>query len=71
MEYKVIIYGLGEQYNKNVNVIKYHEMIRSFKVVGVTAKWTPASRVLEGYPVIRRELLKDIPCDFIVVIIKI
>lgn len=67
MEYKVIIYGLGEQYNKNVNVIKYHELIRSFKVVGVTAKWTPAYTVLDGYPVIRRELLKDISFDFIVV----
>lgn len=52
MKYKIVIYGIGEQYNKNFNTIKYFELLEQFSVVGVTAKWMPDSTSLDGYNII-------------------
>lgn len=67
MEYRIVIYGTGEQYNKNFNIIKYFEMSGQFGVAGITAKWMPNSAFLDGYRVIRLEELCQTEFDFIAV----
>lgn len=67
MEYRIIIYGTGEQYNKNFNIIKYFELSGQFGVAGITAKWMPDSSFLDGYRIIRLEALAQAEFDFIVV----
>ena len=54
-EYKVLIYGLGEQYNRNFNIIRYFDMTGQFRMIGVTARHTPDAVKLDGYPVIKYE----------------
>ena len=67
MKYKIVIYGIGEQYNKNFNTIKYFELLEQFSVVGVTAKWTPDSTSLDGYNIIKLTELHTVQYDFIIV----
>lgn len=67
MKYRIVIYGIGEQYNKNFNTIKYFELLEQFSVVGVTAKWTPASKSLDGYDIIPLAKLHTVSYDFIVI----
>lgn len=66
-EYRVIVYGLGAQYNKNFNIIKYYELSGQFSVVGVTAKWIPDSLYLDGYRLFNKNELHEILYDYIIV----
>ena len=66
-EYKVLIYGLGEQYNRNFNIIRYFDMTGQFRMIGVTARHTPDAVKLDGYPVIKYEEICKSGFDFIVV----
>jgi uncharacterized protein (DUF1919 family) len=65
--YRIIVYGIGEQYNKNLNILKYYELTSQFDVVGVTAKWTPDSLNLDGYRVIKLDELQSYEYDFIII----
>lgn len=67
MKYKIVIYGMGEQYNKNFNTIKCFVLLEQFTVVGVTAKWTPDVTSLDGYKIIKLNELYTVQYDFIVV----
>lgn len=67
MSYTVLIYGIGEQYNRNLNIIKYYEITRQFEIAGVTAKWTPVAQYLDGYPVIGYEEITRTTFDYMVV----
>lgn len=67
MKYNVVIYGIGEQYNRNFNILKYYEITGQFNIVGITAKWTPDSLYLDGYNVIPISELHTIQYDYIVV----
>lgn len=71
MCYKILIYGLGEQYNQNFNIIKYYEITQQFAVVGVTAKWTPDACCLDGYDVIEYEAIGRIAFDYLIVMSEI
>ena len=67
MKYRVLIYGIGEQYNRNFNIVKYYELMEQFSVVGITAKWTPDCESLDGYRIIKLNELQKIRYDYIVV----
>ncbi len=67
MKYKVMVYGIGEQYNKNHNILKYYEYTGQFKIVGITAKWTPDSLYLDGYNLIKITELHEIQYDYIII----
>lgn len=71
MCYKILIYGLGEQYNQNFNIIKYYEITQQFAVVGVTAKWTPDASCLDGYDVIKYEAIGRTAFDYLIVMSEI
>lgn len=64
---KVLIYGLGEQYNRNFNTLKYFEISRQFEIVGVTAKHTPDAATLDGYPVIAYDRISQAGFGFVMV----
>lgn len=67
MKYKVIIYGIGEQYNKNYNILKYYELTDQICIVGVTAKWIPNASSLDGYKLVSIGELHTITYDYIVI----
>lgn len=67
VNYKILIYGLGEQYNRNFNTLKYFEVTGQFDIEGVTAKHTPDAATLDGYPVIPYERICQTKFDFVVV----
>lgn len=67
VKYRVLIYGLGEQYNRNFNILKYFEMTGQIEIVGVTAKHTPDAVMLDGYPLVTYEKLYETEFDFIIV----
>lgn len=67
MKYKVVIYGIGEQYNKNYNILKYYELTEQISIVGVTAKWIPNSSYLDGYKLVSLSELHTITYDYIVI----
>lgn len=64
---KILVYGLGEQYNRNFNTIKYFEITGQFAVVGVTAKHVPSALRLDGYPVITYDRIPETEFDYVVV----
>lgn len=67
MKYKVVIYGIGEQYNKNYNILKYYELTEQISIVGVTAKWIPNSSYLDEYKLVSLSELHTITYDYIVI----
>lgn len=70
-KYKILIYGLGEQYNRNLNIIKYFEITGQIQTVGVTAKHTPDAVRLDGYTVIKYDQMWKTEFDFVVVMSEI
>lgn len=67
VKYRVLIYGLGEQYNRNFNILKYFEITGQFEIAGVTAKHTPDAVMLDGYPLVTYEKLYETEFDFVIV----
>lgn len=67
MKYKIVIYGIGEQYNRNFNLIKYFEKTEQFEILGISAKWMPDGTMLDGYEIIRFGELDTVPFDFVIV----
>lgn len=67
MKYKVVIYGIGEQYNRNFNILKYFEVLGQFEIVGITAKWTPDACYLDGHRIIKYEDLFITEFEYIVI----
>lgn len=64
--YKILLYGLGSDYNHNINNIKYQEMLGTIRVVGVTDMQSTYP-CLDGYPYVKTEELKKLDIDYIVV----
>ena len=67
MNYKIVIWGVGNIYNKHVNLLKYFEMTNQIKVVALTATQVPNFHYVDGYPVIFPYDLKNIYYDYIIV----
>lgn len=67
MKYKIVVYGIGEQYNRNFNILKYYENTKQFEILGVSAKWMPDAMTLDGYEIIRYGELGTVPFDFVIV----
>ncbi|MCI8312757.1 MAG: DUF1919 domain-containing protein [Lachnospiraceae bacterium] len=67
MNYKIIIWGLGNIYNKHVNLVKYFEMNNQIEVVALTATSIPDFSYVDGYPLISPNEISDIYYDYIIV----
>lgn len=65
--YEVVIYGLGEQYNRNFNILKYYECLGQIKIVGVSAKWVPDAWTLDGLKIIKPDQMSLVSFDFVIV----
>lgn len=67
MKYKVIVWGMGILYNKHVNCLKYFENVGEMEILGITGNHLPPSNTVDGYSIIPKEKIKDIPYDLIIV----
>lgn len=63
---KCLIWGTGECFYKNISLIKYHENVRHFKVVGITSNNCLYSNVY-GYKFISKKEIKKIKFDIIII----
>lgn len=67
MKYKILLYGLGKEYNRNLNAIKYFELKNEIEVVGVISSYNYSFQELDGYTVLKNEELTQIKYDYIVI----
>ena len=63
---KVLLWGVGTDYNKNLNLIKYYAGVQ-FKVVGITARDLPNCKFIDGYSLIPIQMLNEYEFDYIIV----
>lgn len=68
--YKMILWGLGADYNFNYNSIKYMELTKQMEVVAVTARDVPVCKSIDGYRVINKEIIRFEDFDYIIVMNK-
>ena len=65
MKYKIVIWGVGNTYNKHVNSIKYLESCEGIEVVALTANKLPPFKTVDGYPLIAYSKLHTLQYDYI------
>lgn len=63
---KCLIWGNGSIFRQNVNMIRYHEMVGHFKVIGITSKQIDCS-MWEEWACFAVAELRFCECDFIIV----
>ncbi len=63
----VILWGIGNVYNQHINTLRYFELKKEITIIGVTALEVPLYRCLDGYPIIKKENLKEIDYDYIII----
>ena len=64
--YKCILWGTGKVFYQNINIVKYHELLNSFEVVGVTSNTTVFVKVVD-WPFVNKEELNNLCFDFVIV----
>lgn len=64
--YKCILWGLGQDYNRYINLIRYYVLQNNIEVIGVTSNATSYKKV-DGYPFLKKSELKDKEFDFVIV----
>lgn len=67
--YKIVIWGLGREYNCHINIIKLAEYQKKIEVIAVTANSIPIPNVkkIDGWNVIPYRQLNDIVFDYILI----
>lgn len=65
--YKLILWGVGAQYNALINSLKNWEEQNQIEVKAVTAKEIMDVKRVDGWQVVRREELKDIDYDYLII----
>ena len=66
---KCLLWGMGNIFNEYANLVKYHEMLGTFKVVGVTSDVSIYSKV-KGYTYISKNNLKNSDFEIIIIMAK-
>lgn len=66
-QYKILIYGTGQLYNANLNLIKMYEARGDFEVIGVTSNDANMKNKIDGYDFINKNILSGINFDFCLV----
>lgn len=64
---KCILWGTGVCFNENLNMVRYHEMMKHFEVIGVTSDAAFYSEV-RGYRYIGKEALSKAGFDFVIIL---
>lgn len=63
--YRIVLWGLGREYNSHINIIKLGEYQKKIEVIAVTAKNVPNVKTIDGWKVIPCRQLKSISFDYI------
>lgn len=66
MSYKCILWGLGQDYNRYINLLKYYVLQNSIEVVGITSNSTVYKKV-DGYPFVRKSEILGKKFDIIII----
>ncbi len=65
---KILIWGMGEIYNRYKNAIAYFEYSKQFEVIGITATTLPRYEYIDGYKVISpQEAIREKKFDYIII----
>jgi len=67
MKYKVILWGLGEQYNHLLNSIRYYELYGAMDIIGATDRRLQAYSEFDGYRIVDTSDIAWMDFDFIIV----
>ena len=67
MKFSIIVWGIGEIYNKHVNTLKWLEQKAEAEVIALTAKGYSFLDNLDGYPVVEKEEIKELEFDYIII----
>ncbi|WP_022756112.1 DUF1919 domain-containing protein [Butyrivibrio fibrisolvens] len=67
--FKILIWGIGEGYNRCVNLIKYYEATGEITVVGVTSDDVDIYKHIDGYPFFSKRDVTSIVFDYCIVTI--
>ncbi len=65
--YRIVLWGVGAQYNALINSLKNWEEQKQIEVAAVTAKEIMDVKRVDGWRVVRREELKDIDFDYLII----
>lgn len=66
-ECKAIIWGLGIDYDKYINLIHYQELLGNLEIVGITGEKTIYAKV-DNYSFVKKEELLNLEFDIIIVV---
>lgn len=67
MRTKIVIWGLGKEYNAHLNLLKMYEYNQKIEVVAVTAKEILPYKYLDQWPIISSSELSRIEFDYVLV----
>lgn len=65
-QYKCLIWGIGAEFEKYINLIHYQELLGNIKIVGVTSAESWFKSVF-SYPFIKKEELSNVEIDIVLV----
>lgn len=65
--YKLILWGIGIEYNAHINLLRYQESLDIIDVVAVTANEVPNYHKLDGWRIINKIEIVNFDFDYIVV----
>lgn len=63
---RILIWGIGRDYNRHLNLLKYWEH-QNIEIVGITDKNLPDVETIDGWKVVKIEQLNQIEFDYILV----
>lgn len=65
---KLVVWGIGEVYNRRINALKYFERLGCVEITALTAKEIPTQiKRLDGYPVVNVREIGSLSYDYIMV----
>ncbi len=65
--YRLIVWGLGTQYNNCINLLRFFEGIDQISICAVTDRTIYLYSYVDGYPVIKKSEIDQIEYDYILV----
>ena len=66
-KYKLVLWGLGKEYNAHLNLLKVHEALGDIEIVALTANDVPNYQKLDGWNIKKSCEIKYIDFDYIIV----
>ncbi len=67
MKIRVVLWGVGQQYNTMINLLRCYEDCNQIEIVGIIAKDLPCFRTLDGYKPLTMKEIDQIDYDYLMV----